>query len=173
MQCHAIPCNTMQCHAMPCIINNSWRSVPLPCGQYNGHFSSSSSSFLFLYLHLYFHFYLFQKFPCPQGRTTITTGMKDVGICKIGLNPQTIAPSPNFLSISIFPMRYLWHLVINFLELNRSSMHCRSTEKYAGCSESRKHLFQPQWKHLRSFTTFGLQLLWIGKLLFVHQVGVT
>ena len=48
MQYHAIPCNTMQyyaiqCnamlyHAIPCIINNCWRSVPLPCGQYNGHF---------------------------------------------------------------------------------------------------------------------------------------
>ena len=48
MQYHAIPwntiqynailCNTMQYHAIPCIINNCWRSVPLPCGQYNGHF---------------------------------------------------------------------------------------------------------------------------------------
>ena len=48
MQCHAIPCKTMQYHtilwntkqyhAIPCIINNCWRSVPLPCGQYNGHF---------------------------------------------------------------------------------------------------------------------------------------
>ena len=28
----------MQCNAIPCIINNCWRSVPLPCGQYNGHF---------------------------------------------------------------------------------------------------------------------------------------
>ena len=37
MQYHAILCNTMQCHAIPCIINNCWRSVPLPCGQYNGH----------------------------------------------------------------------------------------------------------------------------------------
>ena len=32
---HAIPCNTMQYHLIPCnIINNCWRSVPLPCGQY-------------------------------------------------------------------------------------------------------------------------------------------
>ena len=54
------------------------------------YFLSSSSSFLFLHLHLYFHFYLFQKFPCPQGRTTITTGMKDVGICKIGLTPKPL-----------------------------------------------------------------------------------
>ena len=48
MQYYAIPCNTMQYyaiqnnampyHAIPCIINNCWRSVPLPCGQYNGHF---------------------------------------------------------------------------------------------------------------------------------------
>ena len=38
MQYNAIPCNTMQYHAIPCIINNCWRSVPLPCGQYNGHF---------------------------------------------------------------------------------------------------------------------------------------
>ena len=38
MQYSAIPCNTMQYHAIPCIINNCWRSVPLPCGQYNGHF---------------------------------------------------------------------------------------------------------------------------------------
>ena len=38
MQYHAIPCNTMQYNAIPCIINNCWRSVPLPCGQYNGHF---------------------------------------------------------------------------------------------------------------------------------------
>ena len=28
----------MQYHAIPCNINNCWRSVPLPCGQYNGHF---------------------------------------------------------------------------------------------------------------------------------------
>ena len=34
MQYHAIPCNTMQYNAIPCIINNCWRSVPLPCGQY-------------------------------------------------------------------------------------------------------------------------------------------
>ena len=33
-QYHAIPCNTMQYNAIPCIINNCWRSVPLPCGQY-------------------------------------------------------------------------------------------------------------------------------------------
>ena len=38
MQYYAIQCNTMQYHAKPCIINNCWRSVPLPCGQYNGHF---------------------------------------------------------------------------------------------------------------------------------------
>ena len=38
MQYNAIPCNTMQYHEIPCIINNCWRSVPLPCGQYNGHF---------------------------------------------------------------------------------------------------------------------------------------
>ena len=38
MQYNAIPCNTMQYHAIPCIINNCWRSVPLPCGQYNGNF---------------------------------------------------------------------------------------------------------------------------------------
>ena len=47
MQYHAIPCNTMQYHAIlynimqyhaiPCIINNCWRSVPLPCWQCNGH----------------------------------------------------------------------------------------------------------------------------------------
>ena len=34
MQYYAIQCNTMQYHAIPCIINNCWRSVPLPCGQY-------------------------------------------------------------------------------------------------------------------------------------------
>ena len=34
MQYSAIPCNTMQYHAIPRIINNCWRSVPLPCGQY-------------------------------------------------------------------------------------------------------------------------------------------
>ena len=28
----------MQYHVIPCIINNCWRSVPLPYGQYNGHF---------------------------------------------------------------------------------------------------------------------------------------
>ena len=38
MQYYAIPCNIMQYRAIPCIINNCWRSVPLPCGQYNGHF---------------------------------------------------------------------------------------------------------------------------------------
>ena len=31
---HAIPCNTMQYHAIPWMLNNCWRSVPLPCGQY-------------------------------------------------------------------------------------------------------------------------------------------
>ena len=53
MQYHAIPCNTMQCyarqcntmqyHAIPCIINNCWRSVPLPCGQYKAIFSFKTS----------------------------------------------------------------------------------------------------------------------------------
>ena len=38
MQYHAIPCKTMQYHAKPYIFNNCWRSVPLPRGQYNGHF---------------------------------------------------------------------------------------------------------------------------------------
>ena len=40
IQCkyHTIQCNTMHYHAIPCIINNCWRSVPLPCGQFNGHF---------------------------------------------------------------------------------------------------------------------------------------
>ena len=38
VQYHVIPCNTIQYHAIPCIIDNCWRSVPLPCGQYNGHF---------------------------------------------------------------------------------------------------------------------------------------
>ena len=42
MQYHAILCNTMQYHAIPCIINNCWRGVPLPCGQYNGHFCTWS-----------------------------------------------------------------------------------------------------------------------------------
>ena len=31
-------CYIMQYHAIPWNINNCWRSVPLPCGQYNGHF---------------------------------------------------------------------------------------------------------------------------------------
>ena len=39
MQYHAIPCNTMQYHAIPCMLNNCWRSVPLPCGQYMAIFS--------------------------------------------------------------------------------------------------------------------------------------
>ena len=34
LQYHAIPCNTMQYYSIPFIINNCWRSVPLPCGQY-------------------------------------------------------------------------------------------------------------------------------------------
>ena len=38
MQYHVIPCNTMQYNVIPCIINNCWRSVSLPSGQYNGHF---------------------------------------------------------------------------------------------------------------------------------------
>ena len=38
MQYPAIPCNNMQYHAIPWTINNCWRSVPLPCGQYHGHF---------------------------------------------------------------------------------------------------------------------------------------
>ena len=40
MQYHAIPWNTMKYHAIPCIMNNCCRSVPLPCGQFNGHFSN-------------------------------------------------------------------------------------------------------------------------------------
>ena len=40
MQYHAIPCNTMHYHAIPCTINNCWRSLPLPCGQYKDFFSS-------------------------------------------------------------------------------------------------------------------------------------
>ena len=44
MQYHAIPCNTMQYHAIPCIINNCWRSVPLPCGQYKAIFYSSTDT---------------------------------------------------------------------------------------------------------------------------------
>ena len=44
MQCHTIQCNSMQYHALPCIINKCWRSVPLPCGQYNGHFLHSKST---------------------------------------------------------------------------------------------------------------------------------
>ena len=61
VQYHAIPCHTMQyhaklcntmhtmlCHAITCIINNCWRSVPLPCGQYNGHFLYFCSLFVFL-----------------------------------------------------------------------------------------------------------------------------
>ena len=38
MQFHATQCNTMQYHAKPCTINNCWRSVPLPCGQYKAIF---------------------------------------------------------------------------------------------------------------------------------------
>ena len=34
MQCYAIQCNTIQYHPIPCIINNCWRSVPLPCGPF-------------------------------------------------------------------------------------------------------------------------------------------
>ena len=37
---HAIPCNTMQYHAIPWMLNNCWRSVPLPCGQYMAIFYS-------------------------------------------------------------------------------------------------------------------------------------
>ena len=44
-QYHEMPCNTMQYHAIPCITNNCWRSVPLPCGQYNAIFYTSSPSF--------------------------------------------------------------------------------------------------------------------------------
>ena len=39
-------CNMVQHCAIPCIINNCWRSVPLPCGQYNGHF------YIFTYIHI-------------------------------------------------------------------------------------------------------------------------
>ena len=42
MQYHAIPCTTMQHNAIPCIINNWWRSVPLPCGQYKAIFNTIS-----------------------------------------------------------------------------------------------------------------------------------
>ena len=46
MQYHAIPCNTTQYHAILCIINNCWRSVPLPCGQYKAIFLISQLSAL-------------------------------------------------------------------------------------------------------------------------------
>ena len=49
MQYYAIQCNTMQYHAIPCIINNCWRSVPLPCGQYNGHFFSHKACIMSLF----------------------------------------------------------------------------------------------------------------------------
>ena len=39
MQYYAIQCITKQYHAIPFIINNCWRSVPLPCGQYMAIFS--------------------------------------------------------------------------------------------------------------------------------------
>ena len=38
MQYNAIPCNTVKHNAIPCININCWRSVPLPCGQYNAIF---------------------------------------------------------------------------------------------------------------------------------------
>ena len=38
MQYHAIQFNTMHYQAIPCIINNCWRSVPLPFGQYKAIF---------------------------------------------------------------------------------------------------------------------------------------
>ena len=47
MQYNAIPCNTKQHHSIPCIINNCWRSVPLTCGQYNGHFLRHASGSMF------------------------------------------------------------------------------------------------------------------------------
>ena len=40
MQYHSIPRNTMQYHTIPCTLNNCWRSVPLPCGQYMAIFST-------------------------------------------------------------------------------------------------------------------------------------
>ena len=43
MQYNAIPCNTIQHQAIPCIINNCWRSVPLPCGQYMAIFNIMTS----------------------------------------------------------------------------------------------------------------------------------
>ena len=76
LQYHAIPCNTMQyyaiqCnarlyHAIPCIINNCWRSVPLPCGQYNGHFYKiiqKAKDFLFIII----------KFPVHDGYCCLET----------------------------------------------------------------------------------------------------
>ena len=38
--------NTMQYHAIPCIINNCWRSVPLPCGRYMAIFKIDSRRYL-------------------------------------------------------------------------------------------------------------------------------
>ena len=45
-QYNAIQCNTIQHHAVPCIINNCWRSVPLPCGQYKAIFDFLASTFV-------------------------------------------------------------------------------------------------------------------------------
>ena len=47
MQYLAIQFNTLQCHAIPCIINNCWRSLPLPCRHYKAIFYFYSHAFTF------------------------------------------------------------------------------------------------------------------------------
>ena len=50
---HIIPCYTMQYHAIPCPINNCWRSIPLPCGQYKAIFTITIITIITLLYHYY------------------------------------------------------------------------------------------------------------------------
>ena len=57
MQYHVAPCNTMQYPALPCIIDNCWRSVKLPCGQYKAIFIFVFMSMFFVYMFVCVHYW--------------------------------------------------------------------------------------------------------------------
>ena len=72
MHYHAIPYNTMQYHAIPCIINNCWRSVSLPCGQYKAMFCTLNSA------------------DC----CTLNRGVCQFWMARLATFPLTLCPSP-------------------------------------------------------------------------------
>ena len=88
----------MKHHAIPYIINNCWRSVPLPCGQYNAIFSirprsdhchchSLTNWLLFLTLHACEWLSAFNslKKPSTAGESTAVKSMGRRQVCNLKL----------------------------------------------------------------------------------------